>query len=971
MQHQNAHSHTRQSQIESLTFQNFSSNLLSQALNLYDEHTYYTNVFKDMAFIIQTENSTEIDLLKQKFNSIVFQSKENGFDLFNWISNTSWFDIDNFKANFLALNGVFDAESYTKSDGIEFKKFISSITKYIEDQVNAIVGTFDQRINNIFNTAKNQLYSLSNLYGWDSTNPTTEIQNEVSKYREMIKNEIINNSTIFNNSYPEYKDYLNYSIPQSVFDSYATEFRKYLQKKCAELITWEVNHFSLRVGAKSRDYYKILYQKGINGSVSINDLALVLDGDQNVFKNHYDAGNPTNGGSIYKSCDVEYTFNSQASTSLVTVEFIFTIDSVDYKFTWTKQIPIFSYFVNDGVKDLEQRFLVKPDISNEVVNSDAIGELIIPSNLIYSSSVVAVNDQSKWQTINDFKVLLTKKQEENFNKLINYWKIVYPHGTIEKIYFFRENGLDKIAFILNDSSIHNADFDFGDNISRNVSDNLIRTELSPFENMNRRTIIIPSKFITKLEKIKNEFDQMISSTKIPVADFDEFYNSLQPTLTQDIFKKYFPDYETKILPLLHQFGFNDIFAIETHTSNPDNSRTVIIKVTFNDGSGNSIVTRAQIKLINADELLKSLFDDIQKNGIVENSFEDGSLSVDIPKSISETFTGPIKTEDLKSIISSSKFNDFIAMGGEVKGNLSMISLSPSNLYSFSLKAEEIMENFNKNSLVELKLTDLLVNFQNIIKNQFIPQIPYGIDDQSNYLIVNAGDFNHYNMAEFKIGTHSKFSTTIIAHFLSQQQRVLQGMVIQLLIDKYFNKIVSQKLLNNNLDEQTKQRVYADFNKLKNQIIVSSFTILGLNTTLFPDRQINVGGSIIMVPNIIGATNLIQDSKLKDVIESIKSSLKQFDFDFDTNYKVNLQTLSKISKAFKYTLVSIGSLLGASSLLAWITSYKTMKSSKLDIKFKGKTKKRKGLVITSALAGIGAATISTLVMIYVFIMQGGF
>ena len=76
----------------------------------------------------------------------------------------------------------------------------------------------------------------------------------------------------------------------------------------------------------------------------------------------------------------------------------------------------------------------------------------------------------------------------------------------------------------------------------------------------------------------------------------------------------------------------------------------------------------------------------------------------------------------------------------------------------------------------------------------------------------------------------------------------------------------------------------------------------------------------------------------------------------------------MTKPMKAALVGIGSVLGLGSALAFGTAVKTMKfnkANKANAKFKGR-----GLTITSTIVGLIAASASTILMIYVFIMQGG-
>ena len=109
-----------------------------------------------------------------------------------------------------------------------------------------------------------------------------------------------------------------------------------------------------------------------------------------------------------------------------------------------------------------------------------------------------------------------------------------------------------------------------------------------------------------------------------------------------------------------------------------------------------------------------------------------------------------------------------------------------------------------------------------------------------------------------------------------------------------------------------------------------------------------------------------EEKFKDIIHKI---IPQIPKDFDPKDLAKwLEQIQEMTKPMKAALVGIGSVLGLGSALAFGTAVKTMKfnkANKANAKFKGR-----GLTITSTIVGLIAASASTILMIYVFIMQGG-
>lgn len=109
-----------------------------------------------------------------------------------------------------------------------------------------------------------------------------------------------------------------------------------------------------------------------------------------------------------------------------------------------------------------------------------------------------------------------------------------------------------------------------------------------------------------------------------------------------------------------------------------------------------------------------------------------------------------------------------------------------------------------------------------------------------------------------------------------------------------------------------------------------------------------------------------EEKFKDIIHKVIPNIPK---DFDPKDLAKwLEQIQEMTKPMKTALVAIGSVLGLGSALAFGTAIKTMKfnkANKANAKFKGR-----GLTITSTIVGLIAASASTILMIYVFIMQGG-
>lgn len=107
---------------------------------------------------------------------------------------------------------------------------------------------------------------------------------------------------------------------------------------------------------------------------------------------------------------------------------------------------------------------------------------------------------------------------------------------------------------------------------------------------------------------------------------------------------------------------------------------------------------------------------------------------------------------------------------------------------------------------------------------------------------------------------------------------------------------------------------------------------------------------------------------KDAKEMFHKYIPTIPKDFDPKDLAKyLAAADEATTSMKIAMVGISSILGIGSLAAIGTSIKTMKFNKAN---KSTKRRGRGLTITSTLVGLTAASASIILMIYVFVMQGG-
>lgn len=138
---------------------------------------------------------------------------------------------------------------------------------------------------------------------------------------------------------------------------------------------------------------------------------------------------------------------------------------------------------------------------------------------------------------------------------------------------------------------------------------------------------------------------------------------------------------------------------------------------------------------------------------------------------------------------------------------------------------------------------------------------------------------------------------------------------------------------------------------------------------------NIGGFEVLKQKMMNKVNIILQPGDENALVPdwrIKELFANFNKDIIDLSIIDTNKIKSVSMIFKYILTGIGAVLGLSSMVGFLIPIKTaLGNRKFNKKNAGPKRKSKKLIITSTISALVATTASSTLLIYTFIVQGGF